>query len=120
MSLELELEACRAAKDGVYNERNRLVALISSMYPSFLGKHNDVPGQDWSVEWKNVVYIETPEGQLAYHIHDSEVGLFSHLESDLSYVWDGHSTEEKYSRVERLIDMNTNSGRGVLPDVFAK
>ena len=89
----VEEELWQARLNGVYEERDRLVALISSIYPSHLARHE---GEDWDDDWRNVVYIETPEGQLSWHISDNEV------END----WDGHTTEEKYARIERLVKRN--------------
>lgn len=84
--------------DAVYEERDRLVALISSLYPSYIAIDED--SEDG---FKNVVYIETPEGQLSWHIADKEVPLFSHLVVK-DNNWDGHTTEEKYERIENLIN----------------
>ena len=86
--------------DSVYNERNRLISLITTFYPSYLAK--DETSEEG---FKTVVYVETPEGQLSWHIADDEVHLFGHLvagEND----WDGHTTEEKYKRIERLVQRN--------------
>lgn len=88
----------------VYNERDRLVALISSLYPSHLARHE---GEDWDDDWRNVVYIDTPEGQLSWHIANKEVPLFGHLITGENN-WDGHTTEEKYNRIERLIKRNSS------------
>lgn len=84
----------------VYNERDRLVALISSIYPSYLAI--DETGEDG---FKNVVYIDTPCGQLSWHIQDDELSLFGHLVVKENN-WDGHTTEEKYKRIEQLIKEN--------------
>lgn len=100
--LKYENEVNKQRLNDVYEERDRLVALISTFYPSHLARHE---GEDWDDNWRNVVYIETPEGQLSWHIADDEVHLFGHLvagEND----WDGHTTEEKYKRVERLVQRN--------------
>ena len=87
----------------VYNERDRLVALISSIYPSHLAI------DEGSEEgFKYVVYIQTPEGQLSWHIADEELVLFGHLKVK-DNDWDGHTTEEKYDRIQHLINFNTKS-----------
>lgn len=44
--------------------------------------------------------------QVSWHIHDSKLKYFSHLESDDSIRWDKHTTDEKYNRIR---DVN-NSG----------
>lgn len=104
----LELEEAIKAEEGlwqvrlndVYEERDRLVALISSIYPSYIAIDED--SEDG---FKNVVYIESPVGQLSWHIADDEVKFFGHL-TVKENNWDGHSTEEKYERIEKLIKEN--------------
>jgi hypothetical protein len=47
-----------------------------------------------------VVYIDHPEGQLSWHIHDSHLPFFDHVErGNGKRSWDGHTTEEKYQRL---------------------
>ena len=93
--------------DEVYNERDRLVALLTTFYPSYLAKHE---GEDGNDNWRNVIYINTPEGQLSWHISDEEVPLFSHLPHG-DNNWDGHTTEEKYKRIEKLVELNNKLNR---------
>jgi len=94
------MENLRKDKDGVYRERNMLVSFLSKVYPSTLGKH-DENDKDWGKEWLNIVYIETPQGQLSWHLHDNDVELFAHLEYS-NVKWDGHTTDEKYIRLLNL------------------
>ncbi len=94
-----ELRVMSLQKDSAYSERNKLVALISKIFPSYLGLH-EVSDSSWDSEWKNIVYVELPTGQCSWHIHDSEMGMFSHLKFNNNIKWDGHSTELKYSRIE--------------------
>lgn len=96
--LEVELmgEAMlKAARDGAYSERNKLVALISKIFPASIEKHE---GSDWEDDWRNVVLVQLPTGQVSWHIHDSELPMFAHL-ATLGNKWDGHTTDEKYDRV---------------------
>lgn len=99
-AIKADQELWQERLDAVYEERDRLVALISSLYPSYIAIDED--SEDG---FKNVVYIETPEGQLSWHITDKEVPLFSHLVVK-DNNWDGHTTEEKYERIENLIKEN--------------
>jgi hypothetical protein len=97
------LWASSVERDKVYSERNKLVCALSKLWPSHLAKH---PHTDtsWDPNWTNIVIIESPVGQLSWHIMDSELPQFAHLE--LGYNnWDGHTTEQKY---ERLADLRTN------------
>lgn len=98
--LEEEIGRMREAKDSAYTERNSVVAFLSSIYPSHLCVH-DPNDTDLEDEWRTIVCIHSPCGQLTWHLHDNHVPLFDHLEMDHSH-WDGHSTEEKYRRLAEL------------------
>jgi hypothetical protein len=89
--------------DKAYSERNKLVCALSKLWPSHLAKH---PPTDisWDPNWTYIVIIESPVGQLSWHIMDRELPMFSHLEHGYNN-WDGHTTEQKY---ERLADLRTN------------
>lgn len=92
-------------RNRAYAERNKLVAALSHQYPSSLGLHDQKPGDPpWDPEWIYVVFIDTPEGQLSWHLHESDLdsGLFDHLLMDPEKKWDGHTTEEKYRRLAAL------------------
>lgn len=81
--------------DGVYRERNRLVAFLSRLFPSTISYDQDPA---WPV-----VFIATPQGQLSWHVTAQEaVDLFAHVERNDETEWDGHTTEEKYRRLARL------------------
>jgi hypothetical protein len=84
--------------DTAYNERNRLVALLASIFPSGI-KRTEIEG--WDPEWHGCVYIDLPNGQASWHYHDREAHLFSHL-PPYAGEWDGHTTEEKYERIAKL------------------
>jgi hypothetical protein len=82
----------------VYAERNRLVSFLSRCYLSYLAPASDAePGFEW------IVYIETPEGQLSWHLHDDELPMFNHCpRQKAGSWWDGHTSEDKYARLLRL------------------
>ena len=108
-----ELTKMEERKDKAYEERNRVVALLARLLPSGLAK---TAIEGWSEEWHNCVYINTPVGQLSWHIHDSQMHLFEGLPP---YVgeWDGHTTEVKYDKIESMnktFDNQRNSGYDVL------
>lgn len=97
-------------KNGAYWERNQLVAALSKLLPAGLGKH-DPNDKEWEDDWRNIVYIigigpHFELVQMSWHIHDSELPMFSHLKFDPDIKWDGHTTEEKYKRLARM----TNGG----------
>lgn len=89
----------RARKDGAYEERNRVVAALASCFPSGIAR-TTIEG--WHAEWHGCVYIDLPTGQASWHYHDSQAHLFAHLPT-YTKEWDGHTTEEKYERVSRLL-----------------
>jgi len=97
---EEEAKRQREDKDGAYTERNRVVALLSAIYPSHLCTH-DPNDTAWEDDWRTIVCIHSPEGQLTWHLHYSHVPLFDHLEMEHTH-WDGHTTEEKYRRIDEL------------------
>jgi hypothetical protein len=91
-------EKATSAKDAAYRERNRLVAYLARLFPAGT-KRTDIPG--WEPEWQGCVYIDTPEGQMSWHYHDSDAHLFAWL-PPYGGEYDGHTTEEKYKRLWRL------------------
>ncbi len=109
-------EQLKKQKDNAYWERNQLVAALSKLFPAWLAKH-DENDKEWDSDWRTIVYIIIPpevrgldpEGkdfphQLSWHIHDSDVPMFDHLNYDFGYEnkWDGHTTEEKYRRLRKI------------------
>jgi hypothetical protein len=88
-----------AAKDNAYSERNLCVGVIARMaeklgWPVWLGKHE---GGEWDHDWRNILFIETPAGQISWHLHDREMHYFERFPA-CDTPWDGHSTTEKYER----------------------
>lgn len=89
--------------ENIYRERARLVAFLACEFESYLAPPSDVePGFSFAV------YIDTPEGQLSWHIADEDLDLFGHVVRRDRHYWDGHSTETKYKRLSNLI--NTRMG----------
>ena len=97
-SLKARAAKAEEAKDTAYSERNALVAFIASMYPSCLARH---VGDPWEDDWRWIVFIDLPTGQVSWHIHDSELPQFDRLPRDRHAEWDGHTTEEKYARLAK-------------------
>ena len=101
-ALEKVIDSVMESRDSVYKERDMCVALIARMavalgYKAGLGLH---PSDDdtWDDEWRNIVYVDLPSGQISWHIHEDELEHFQSL-GQYDGDWDGHSTEEKYRRV---------------------
>lgn len=108
-------------KDQAYWERNQLVCALSKIYPSWMELH-PISDKDWDKDWRHIVFITIPSKvssgnlkyspgaplyfnkdlQLSWHIHDSEIDMFRHLQLKSGNSWDGHTTEEKYQRLSDL------------------
>lgn len=100
-----ELEA---AKEGAYKERNHCVAYIARLAFMFgwkVGKAlHPESDETWEKDWRHILFIDSPGGQLSWHFHDSEwepLGLDAL--PDYDGEWDGHTTEEKYARMLIII-----------------
>jgi hypothetical protein len=91
----------RAQKDAAYAERNQLVAALSKLLPAHLARHPDEDAA-WEDDWRWIVVVNVPAGQMTWHIHDSEREMFNHLDVRADFAWDGHTTDEKYRRLGLL------------------
>jgi len=109
--LEAENAVLVEVKDGAYSERNKLVAFLASLYPSSLERHPD-EDTEWEDDWRWVVYIDLPNGQASWHLHDSELSQFDGLPRLQGRVWEGHTTEQKYERLAALAAVDGASGEG--------
>jgi hypothetical protein len=89
-----------SALHAVYHERTMLVAYLATCYPAHLARH---PAEEaWDDDWRWLVCVHTPAGQMTWHIHDSDTPAFRGLPAHAN-DWDGHTTQEKYTRLLRLI-----------------
>ena len=95
-----EIRELKRNLDRTYGERDRLVGALSKLFPSSLERHGG--SEPWDDAWRWVVYISLPTGQVSWHIHDRELPWFDHLWRNLGTLWDGHTTKEKYARLEKL------------------
>lgn len=97
-----ELRTARQQKDEAYRERDACVAMLARM-ALMLGwragtlKHEG----EWEEDWRTIVFVDTPTGQLSWHFHDSEKPLVKGL-TEYPFLWDGHTSEEKYGRMRNL------------------
>jgi len=104
--IKSERDAMREQKDNAYTERNRVVsalatAMIQLGHKAFIMPHKS-DDADWG-EWQNVVCIEIDGfGQFTWHIHDRHLPIFSQLKHVDENVWDGHDTEDKYTRLNSV------------------
>lgn len=98
LTLEFEKHSLQQAVDKAYEERNRLVALLTKIFPSTRCK---TAIEGWSEDWHGCVYVQLPTGQVSWHFHNSQAGMFAHVPYTLT-KWDGHTTAEKYQRIEQI------------------
>jgi hypothetical protein len=83
----------------LYDERNRL-ALGFAAVAARLG---------WTVGWLDdpaepgwpVLVVDTPEGQVSWHLPEAD--RFGSWFGAYPGAWDGHTTPEKYARLERVV-----------------
>jgi hypothetical protein len=91
--------ALREAANNAYRERNQLVALLSTLFPS--GKATTAI-EGWDEAWHGCVYIDFPWGQASWHYHTDDEWMFAHL-PPYTKGWDGHTTEAKYAAIAAAI-----------------
>ena len=94
-------------KDIAYAERDQLVAALGKLAIAIGGKcwlaQHDPADESWEDEWRTIVYVWFPvTGQMSWHIHSDEIRQFNRWANSEASPWDGHTTEEKYRRLERL------------------
>lgn len=88
----------RSEKDQAYWERNQLVAYLSRKFEAWIEKHPETD-ELWEKDWRNIIFISFPEGLFSWHIHDSELQYFDHLNFREGNSWDGSTTEQKYEKL---------------------
>ena len=101
--LNFKIQGLRVDRDAAYKERNQLVLVLAKLAPpgkAWLSKHPE-EDKEWDDEWRTIVFLELPTGQVSWHLHDNEVADFSFLPVQPN-TWDGHTTEEKYRRLRAL------------------
>ncbi|GGS98800.1 hypothetical protein GCM10010156_66150 [Planobispora rosea] len=92
----------------VYAERAALIAYLAGQHPAVIVE-NDLSAPDMAL-----IYLDTPAGQLSWHLHPHDLHLFDHVArvtAPAGPVWDGHSTDEKYRRLRRLVNGSAGSAR---------
>ena len=113
---QADLDQMKARKDAAYLERNHLVAALAKCFPSGTAR---TAIEGWHEEWHGCVYIDLPTGQVSWHYHDSHAYLFAEL-SPYQRSWDGHTTDEKYRRVDQLQPMDLDQVVGEAENVLLR
>jgi hypothetical protein len=106
--------------DAVYRERTFVVAALARTVTDY---HTDIGAAEgawlsrhvgpWEEDWRWIVCIDLGSsvglageiGVVTWHIHDSELALFEFLNprGAPDYIYDGHSTDEKYRRIYQYV-----------------
>lgn len=84
--------------NAAYRERAHLVALLTVLWPSVIILDGDPDAPGWAL-----VYIDSPTGQLSWHLSGDDLDLFPHVPrvETSAVTWDNHTTEEKYQRIRQ-------------------
>lgn len=94
----------------LYRERAALVAYLAAVHPAAIG--TDPAQPDWPV-----VYVDTPAGQMSWHISRDDLDLFPHVPAYRpAPEWDGHTTEQKYDRLRILTHAAASRAQRGVPD----
>ena len=91
------------ATNAVYADRNLIVQAFASAMEG-LGYHVAWGVDESEPDWP-VLYIETAEGQVSWHVPKAE-RIYEPEDRTDSFgpmVWDGHTDAEKFARLRRLI-----------------
>lgn len=95
----------RSSRDA-YGDRNRCIAALAWLalrhgYRAGVGRHAPDPDPTWDPQWRTVIYVELPTGQVSWHVPDHDAPLFEGLPA-YEPAWDGHQTLEKRTRLSAL------------------
>lgn len=106
----MERDNARTQLDDVYAQRNALACLLAAVV------NNDGWGDLYGAglaqdttqapEWQTTILIDTPCGQISFHVHERERETFGRLppyRGRFGPGWDGHTDAEKWDRVRRSI-----------------
>ncbi|MEU5608419.1 hypothetical protein AB0H03_06625 [Streptomyces sparsogenes] len=104
-----------AERDQAYRERAHLLAWLAALHPAnaVITPAPDIDEPGWQL-----LYLLVGGWQMSWHIHPHDAALFAHVEhvdpDDPRAQWDGHSTTEKYERIQehtRRLNQADTGGR---------
>jgi hypothetical protein len=84
----------------VCRERAHLLALLACHYPALIVEGGDDTG--WPILYMSLGPGLLDASQVSWHISSDDIELFDHVSRGRA-VWDGHTTEAKYGRIEAEI-----------------
>lgn len=89
--------------DDVYHQRNMLaLALAKHTLELGLEAGIGIDPDEPSPDWRFVLYIDVPGGQLSYHLAPHEVAMFTDQLPSYSKRWDGSSKDQHHHLIEVL------------------
>lgn len=99
----VKLAEVEKAKNAAYSERNQCVAALARTLLTLgfnVGRAiHPIEDTEWESDWRNILYIDLPMGQVSWHFHDSEAHLIERF-PEYDEPWDGHSANDKYKRLK--------------------
>lgn len=104
--LQSAREETEEAKGQAYWERNQILAALTDFMTAHLCRHPE-EDKEWEDDWRWIVCVHGDFGQMTWHIHDDDKKYFEHLPIQGNH-WDGHSTPEKYQRLEKIRHQSPN------------
>lgn len=103
-------------KNAAYMERNLCAVTIARLAQFFsckvgIATHSDEELKDmgWDEAWRTILVIQLPDGQVTWHLHAAEAYIVRDLPRINNYVWDGHTTQEKYARLLKWTESLANN-----------
>ncbi|WP_201724785.1 hypothetical protein [Streptomyces antimycoticus] len=100
-----EPHPAEAERDQAYRERAHLLAWIAALHPAnaVITAAADVDEPGWQL-----LYLLVGGWQMSWHIAPRDAELFAQVEhvgpDDPRAQWDGHSTPEKYERIQQHVE----------------
>ncbi|MCP9205531.1 hypothetical protein [Streptomyces cucumeris] len=101
-------DRAEAERDAAYRERAHLLAWLAALHPAnaVITPAPDVDEPGWQL-----LYLLVGGWQMSWHIAPRDAELFAHVErvtaDDPRAQWDGHSTTEKYDRIQQHVQRLT-------------
>lgn len=87
--------------NALYRDRAHILALLALHYPAHIAS-SDPEHPDWPV-----LTLETPQGQMSWHLASTDLDLFPHVrradDDQAAAAYDGHTTDDKHARIRARV-----------------
>lgn len=95
--------ALKAKLDQTYDQRNLLAIALAQLVPgSGWGRDNN---ESWSDDWRTVVYLHLPRGQVTFHMHPRQSALAIGNLPQYEGAWDKTWWDEHQPALTGLIEV---------------